>query len=270
MAHSSSYYYSDVYTLCLRRAAKVVNWIWLQFFVLGYMSEATNAAKISLGVILFDGSEAILGRVHRRLMRKAEVQRVGTKHAIFDRYHLKNLSTFAFACCESCAIMGVAALLARGTLCACKSLTHGNLSILVADSAIFKKSLFVQITGWSEFGSFYFTNLVMYIVAVVWPMSNTMNNLLEERDSKLLNKVFLQSKDVLNHRGVVCYRAYLKNRANTTATFQYAGFIVFMTVLPYNSSVFVRFSEGAGFDSRQQMLFVVVAWILCDTIIILL
>ena len=145
-----------------------------------------------------------------------------------------------------------------------------RLSILVADSAIFKKSLFVQITGWSEFGSFYFTNLVMYMVAVVWPMSNTMNNLLEERKSKLLNKMFLQSKDVLNHRGVVCYRAYLKNRANTTATFQYGFFIVFMTVLPYNSSIFVRFSEGAGFDSRQQMLFVFIAWILCDAIIILL
>ena len=97
-----------------------------------------------------------------------------------------------------------------------------------------------------------------------------MNNLLEERDSKWLNKMFLQSKDVLNHRGTVCYRAYLKNRANTTATFQYAGFIVFMTVLPYNSSIFVRFSEGAGFDSRQQMLFVFIAWILCDATIILL
>ena len=69
------------------------------------MSEATTTARVSLGVILFDISEAIFGKVQRSLMNHAEIERVGTKDAIFDRYHLKNLAFFAFACCEYCAIV---------------------------------------------------------------------------------------------------------------------------------------------------------------------
>lgn len=145
--------------------------------------------------------------------------------------------------------------------CACNLLNHNNTCQIkwIADSAIFKKSLFIQINGWSEFVSFYFTNFLSYVVVFVWPMSNTMHNL----DNKAVNKVFRQSADVLNQRGILCFRQYLKNRANSAASFQYAAFIIFMKVLPYNSKVFVRFSDGAGFDARQQLLFVSIAWFLC-------
>jgi len=234
----------------------VLNWVWLQFFVLGYMSEATTTARISLGVILFDISEAIFGKAQSSLMKHAEIERVGTKNAIFDRYHLKNLAFFAFACCEYCALV-------RASFCAC--ILRSNIISLfpqtkwTADSAVFKKSLFIQINGWSEFVSFYLTNFMSYVVVFVWPMSNTMHNL----DNKAVNKVFMQSSDVLNQRGILCFRAYLKNRASSSASFQYAAFIIFMKVLPYNSKVFVRFSDGAGFDARQQLLFVSIAWFLC-------
>lgn len=91
-------------------------------------------------------------------------------------------------------------------------------------------------------------------------MSDTLHN---AGDSKVLDMLYPQRHDVLHHRGMVCFQQALKNRANSIATFQYAGFIIFMTMLPYNGTVFVRFSEGAGFDWVQQLLFVVVAWILC-------
>lgn len=90
-------------------------------------------------------------------------------------------------------------------------------------------------------------------------MSDTLHNV----DSKVFDFLFPLRKDVLHQRGIVCFDQALKNRANSIATAQYAAFIIFVTMLPYNATIFVRFSEASGFDWSQQLLFVVVAWILC-------
>lgn len=82
-------------------AAKVVNWVWLQFFVLGFMREATTPARIGVGVVLFDISQACFGALCRAMFKHSEIERVGTNRASFDRYHLQNLASFAFACCKS-------------------------------------------------------------------------------------------------------------------------------------------------------------------------
>jgi hypothetical protein len=83
------------------RAVKVVNWVWLQFFVLGFMREATTPTRIAVGVLAFDVSETIFGALCYHMFKHAEKERVGTNSASFDRYHLQNLASYAFACCES-------------------------------------------------------------------------------------------------------------------------------------------------------------------------
>lgn len=93
-------------------------------------------------------------------------------------------------------------------------------------------------------------------------MSDTLHNVAP--DSKVLDFLFPHRKDVLHQRGMICFQQAIKNRAKSIATFQYTGFILLiMMVMPYNATIFVRFSEGAGFDWSQQLVFVVIAWILC-------
>ena len=53
----------------------IVNWAWLQLFVLWYMEYATSPAKISIGVLIFNTSEAIFGGAVKFVMQSAEVQR---------------------------------------------------------------------------------------------------------------------------------------------------------------------------------------------------
>ena len=53
----------------------IVNWAWLQLFVLLYMEHATTPAKISIGVLVFNGSQAILGGAVKFVMKSAEVKR---------------------------------------------------------------------------------------------------------------------------------------------------------------------------------------------------
>ena len=43
-------------------------------------------------------SEAMFGWAVKKVMNAAELQRVGTSHASFDRYQLTNLTEFAFFC----------------------------------------------------------------------------------------------------------------------------------------------------------------------------
>ena len=129
------------------------------------------------------------------------------------------------------------------------------------DSAIFKKSLYTEIDNWPAFMTFYLANLLSYIFGTVLPLSDSLHNL----DSKVLDFLIRDRQDALHHRGKICFNQALKHRANTVATFQYACFIIFITAMPYNAKVFVRFSDGAGFDRGQQLLFVLVAWVLCAT-----
>ena len=123
-------------------ALLVVNWVWLQAFVLIYMKEANTPSRISVGVLVFNVSEALFAKAVQHAMKAAELQRVGTRHASFDRFHLTNLSTFAFLCY----------------------------------SAIFRQSLFVNITDWESFASFYLTNALSYFIGFVIPMSEKAHN----------------------------------------------------------------------------------------------
>jgi hypothetical protein len=65
------------------------------------MREATTPARIGVGVVLFDISQALFGAICRAMFKYTEKERVGTTKASFDRYHLQNLASFAFACCKS-------------------------------------------------------------------------------------------------------------------------------------------------------------------------
>lgn len=96
----------DVHNTSSWHAAKVANWVWLQFFVLGFMHEATTSARIGLGVLMFDVSESIFGSFISFLFKHSEFERMGTNEASFERYHLQNLASLAFACCE-CAVQSV-------------------------------------------------------------------------------------------------------------------------------------------------------------------
>ena len=98
---------------------------------------------------------------------------------------------------------------------------------------------------------------------------------------------------MLHHRGRLCYDLFLKNRANSIASLQYATFILFVGLSGHNATVFVMFSEHscaphasslptdspcsstkallhhactAAFNLRQQLLFVAIAWGL-DTVL---
>jgi hypothetical protein len=93
---------------------------------------------------------------------------------------------------------------------------------------------------------------------VALPMSDLVHNL----DNKWVDKIFQRRDDILHQRGILCFNAFLKNRANTTASFQYICFIVFCTLAPYNTTVFPQFSEGANFDVKQQLLFVLAEFLL--------
>ena len=201
---------------------------------------------------------------------------VGTSHASFDRFHLTNLAQYAFFCY----------------------------------SAIFRQSLFVNITDWESFAVFYLTNSLSYFIGFVLPMSETCFNLAhhvrnystttttadgnavvatklgesmgttgegvrveavgQPQDSggggccccrsccALAAKII--QPDLLHHRGRLCYSAFLKNRATTIASLQYATFILFIGATGHNSSVFLNFSAGADFNLSQQLLFVGIAW----------
>eukprot|EP01043_Picozoa_sp_COSAG02_P055518 COSAG02_NODE_6446_length_3564_cov_2.147475_2_plen_370_part_00 len=204
----------------------IANWVWLQFFVLGYMSWATTPTLIAAGVLIFDLSEAIFFKLVRSVMRKAEYYRIGNHHeTAFDRFHLTNLSIFAFECYK----------------------------------AIFRTSLFVNVDSWAGIVPFYVINLVGYGFSVALPMSDLVHNL----NNKHINQFFQRRDDILHQRGMICYGAFLRNRANTTASFQYICFIVvFLTLAPYNIAVFPQFSEAANFDAKQQLLFVLAEYVL--------
>ena len=60
---------------CLGFALLVANWIWLQVFVLVYMKAATTPSRISVGVLIFNGSEALFAKAVKAVMRSAELQR---------------------------------------------------------------------------------------------------------------------------------------------------------------------------------------------------
>lgn len=66
--------------------------------------------------------------------------------------------------------------------------------------------------------------------------------------------------DLLHHRGRLCYKLYLKHRANAIATLQYATFILFVGLSGHNAGIFVSFSEAADFDLPRQLLFVAISW----------
>ena len=141
-------------------------------------------------------------------------------------------------------------------------------------SAIFRQSLFVNITDWTSFFSFYLTNALSYVVGFFVPMSEKLHNVADHQikrhfaDSSagicclsfLVGKVV--EPDLLHQRGILCFRAYLKNRALNIASFQYAVFAVFIGITGINEKVFVNFSEAAGFDLGQQLLFVLIAKLL--------
>lgn len=204
----------------------VANWVWLQFFVLGYMSWATTPTLITAGVLIFDLSEGIFFKIVQSVMRKAEYHRIGNHHeTAFDRFHLTNLTVFAFECYK----------------------------------AIFRTSLFVNVDSWAGIAPFYVINLVGYGFSVALPMSDLVHNL----DNKYVDQIFQRRDDILHQRGMICYGAFLRNRANTTASFQYICFIVFfLRLAPYNTAVFPQFSEEAHFDAEQQLLFVFVEYVL--------
>lgn len=63
----------------------IVNWAWLQLFVLFYLQHATSPAKISIGVLIFNVSEAILGGVVQFLMASAEKDRKWRTDALLSR-----------------------------------------------------------------------------------------------------------------------------------------------------------------------------------------
>jgi hypothetical protein len=65
--------------------------------------------------------------------------------------------------------------------------------------------------------------------------------------------------DLLHHRGRLCYKLYLKHRANATASLQYATFILFIGLSGHNAGTFVSFSDAADFDLRRQLLFVAIS-----------
>ena len=141
-------------------------------------------------------------------------------------------------------------------------------------SAIFRQSLFVNITDWTSFFSFYLTNALSYVVGFFVPMSEKLHNVADHQikrhfaDSSagicclsfLVGRVV--NEDLLHQRGILCFRAYLKNRAVNIASFQYAVFVVFIGITGINEKVFVNFSEAAGFDLGQQLLFVLIAKLL--------
>lgn len=60
---------------CVGIGLLVVNWVWLQVFVLAYMKVATTPTRISIGLLLFNASEFVFGKAVIFTMRSAELQR---------------------------------------------------------------------------------------------------------------------------------------------------------------------------------------------------
>lgn len=70
----------------------------------------------------------------------------------------------------------------------------------------------------------------------------------------------LFDQDLLHHRGLLCCKAFLKNRANAIASLQYMIFILVQNYTNLNVLIFPNFSKEADFDFQQQALFVFIAW----------
>ena len=72
-----------------------------------------------------------------KVMEQAEISRIGSKNAGFDRFHLVGLSRFAFHCY----------------------------------SAVFRQALFVRLQDWEGFWVFYITNALTSVPVMVMPMN---------------------------------------------------------------------------------------------------
>ena len=204
----------------------IINWVWLQIFVFQYAKLATTPERISIATLVFNASEQLASFLVVSIMKLAETHRIGREsvHVNFDRYHLTNLLRFAFCCY----------------------------------SAIFKQTLFVSFTDWARFASFFVTNSVTNMLIFFIPMSSHLHRwtqqvpLLQFCIGKVVNV------DLLHQRGIVCYAAYMKRAAQTVASLQYLVWCLFAS-LSDNVAVFPAFVPEAGFDWRQQLVFVLVA-----------
>ena len=195
----------------------------LQIFTLLYIKHACSPTRIMLAVLLFNSTEFLMKVVTSKTMEKAELSRIGSKNAGFDRFHLVGLTRFAFHCYTS----------------------------------IFKQSLFVNLTDWSSFGAFYLTNTMTHVVTAVMPMSGKWHSFSKSGRCKALLGRLLKT-DLLHQRGMCCFNAYLKSRAVSIASLQYIVFILLLQYHP-NRFVFPNFQEP-NIDVKQQMTFVAIAW----------
>lgn len=118
-----------------------------------------------------------------------------------------------------------------------------------------------------SFLSFYVTNGLSIIVGFMLPMTEKWHNLaiiLRNPEHckhgcwQQIGNMF--EHDLLHHRGLLCCKAFLKNRSNAIASLQYMIFILVQNYTNLNVLVFPNFSEEANFDFQQQALFVFIAW----------
>ncbi len=119
-----------------------------------------------------------------------------------------------------------------------------------------------------SFVSFYITNGLSIVVGFMIPMTEKCHNLAiimmnhpehcKHGCWRQVGKVF--HNDLLHHRGMLCSKGFLKNRANAIASLQYMMFILVQNYTKLNVLIFPNFSEEANFDFQQQALFVFIAW----------
>ena len=251
----------------------VLNWVWLQIFVLGYMKLATSPERISFGLSVFNFSQMVASYVVTGVMQRAEMQRVGADHANFDRFVLTNQISWAFTCY----------------------------------SAIFKASLVVGLSDWTDFWAYWLTDAVTSMVAFVVPMSRNLHALLGTDLAccrwplcqRMLGKVV--DNDLLHQRGNLCFGEFLGRWADLVGCAQYVLFVGYIVTfgeenqvrkrsflrrfrrkpehLPrqardkhrnnskkknvfFSQSIFIPFSTAAGFDFQLQLQFCAVACIL--------
>lgn len=213
----------------------VLNWAWLQFLVVGYMKFATTPSMISLGTSIFNLSQMFSQYVVLRVMKNAELQRVGAEHANFDRFVLTNQVRWAFICYK----------------------------------AIFRVSLLIALSDWHDFQAYWITSAVTSLIVYLVAMSRNLHALIgtdlaccrRPTMQRLLSGVL--DSDLLLQRGNLCFGEFLRHWANLIAYAQnvlFVGYIV--TFGKDNQAVFIPYSTAAGFDFKLQLQFCAVGLVL--------
>ena len=226
---------------------------WAQnLFVLHYLLNANSPSDIRTYTIVLSIGQSCFKILGQQLIVKAERESIGL-YASFARMTMANATRFMFLC-------------------------YGE---------VYKQLLFANIKSWDDFWTLYTTDLSMTLLGQCLPMSSAFNRWDKaqpwyRRCSRRCGGVrigpdvsrIMVKQDIFHQRGVICFDAYLRDRAITFAKAQYLLLLLFFQAvqvfpeyLPDNTPLFPVFSpENKEFDAWMQIQFTIFG-LLANTVI---